>query len=117
MYINPKLFFTQTKNPFVQEQRQFPIYFGCPRQEKFNVYIDVPAGYTIESLPKPIKLETEEKVGSFSFNCTSSGNKIQILITEDINKGIVSSNFYDVLKAFHKQMTEKENEKIVLKKI
>jgi hypothetical protein len=117
MYINPKLFFTQTKNPFVQEERQLPIYFGCPRQEKFNVNIDIPEGYMVESLPKSLKLETGENVGSFSFNSVTSDNKIQIIIVQDTNKRIVSSSFYDVLKAFYQQLTEKENEKIVLKKI
>lgn len=117
MYINPKLFFTQTKNPFVQEERQYPIYFGCPRQEKLNVNIDIPEGYVVESLPKSIKIQTGENVGSFVFNSVTSDNKIQIVIAEDVNKGIVSSTFYDVLKSFYQQMTDKQNEKIVLKKI
>ena len=117
MYINPKLFFTQTKNPFVQEERECPVYFGCPKQEKFNFNIDIPQGYELESLPKPIKIQTRENVCTFSFNCLASGSKIQIAITEDINKGMVSSNFYDELKSFFKQMIDKQNEKIVLKKI
>ncbi len=117
MYINPKLFFTQSKNPFVQEKRQFPVYFGCPRQEKFNVNIDVPEGYVVESLPKPIKIQTGGNVASFSFNCVTSDKKIQILIAEETNKEIVSSDFYDVLKKFYQQMIDKQNEKIVLKKI
>ncbi|MBA4318695.1 MAG: hypothetical protein C0412_09860, partial [Flavobacterium sp.] len=117
MYINPKLFFTQTKNPFVQEERQFPVYFGCPRQEKLNVNIDIPEGYVVESLPKSIKIKTGEDVGSFSFNSITSDKKIQIVITEEENKGVVSSSFYDVLKTFYQQMTDKQNEKIVLKKI
>lgn len=117
MYINPKLFFTQSKNPFVQEERQFPVYFGCPRQEKLNLNIDIPEGYVVESLPKSIKLQTGENMCSFSFNSATSDKKIQIVITEDVNKGIVSSSFYGVLKAFYQQMIDKENEKIVLRKI
>ena len=117
MYINPKLFFTQAKNPFVQEEREFPVYFGYPKQEKFNFNIDIPQGYELESLPKPIKIQTRENVCTFTFNCLASGSKIQISITEDINKGMVSSDFYDELKSFFKQMIDKQNEKIVLKKI
>lgn len=117
MYINPKLFFTQTKNLFVQEERQFSIYFGCPRQEKLNLNIDIPDGYVVESLPKSIKIQTGENVGSFVFNSVTSDNKIQIVIAEDVNKGIVSSDFYGVLKKFYQQMIDKQNEKIVLKKI
>jgi len=117
MYINPQLFFTQSQNPFVQEKREFPVYFGYPKQEKLNINIDIPEGYVIESIPKPIKLLTGENVGSFVMNCANLGNKIQIVISKEMNQEIVSSNFYSVLKNFYQQMIDKQNEKIVLKKI
>lgn len=117
MYINPLLFLTQTKNPFIQEKRELPIYFGYPKQDKFNISIEIPEGYSVESIPKPIKISTGENVGLFIFNVLSEGNKIQIVITEDMNKAIVSSDFYEVLKDFYQQMIDKQNEKIVLKRI
>ena len=117
MYIDPLLFFTQTKNPFVQEKREFPIYFGYPKQENFNVSIEIPEGYAIESIPKAMKISTGENVGLFTFNILSQGNKIQILVTKDINTALVSADFYDVLKNFFQQMIEKQNEKIILKKV
>jgi hypothetical protein len=117
MYINPQFFFTQTKNPFIQEKREFPIYFGYPKQDKFNINIDIPEGYMVESIPKSIKLQTGENVCSFSFNSITSENKIQIVILKDNNEELVSSSFYPVLKDFYRQMIDKQNEKIVLKKI
>ncbi len=117
MYISPRLFFSQSKNPFVQEKREFPVYFGYPDQDRFNINIVIPSGYAIESLPKPIKIQTGENIGSFMFNCVALDNKIQIVIIKDINKQLVSSDFYDVLKSFYQQMIDKQNEKIVLKKI
>ncbi|MBX9806803.1 MAG: DUF3857 domain-containing protein [Flavobacteriaceae bacterium] len=117
MYINPQLFFAQTKNPFVQEKRDFPIYFGYPTQEKFNINIEIPKGYAVESMPKSIKLQTRENVVSFLFNADISNNNIQIAIVKESNKQLVSSGFYPVLKDFYKQMIDKQNEKIVLKKI
>jgi hypothetical protein len=117
MYINPKLFFTQTKNPFVQDSRVFPIYFVYPKQEVFTFNIDIPKGYAVESIPKPIRLETGENIGTFKFNCATMENKIQIVIVNEIKKEIVAADFYNVLKDFHEQMIAKENEKIVLKKI
>lgn len=117
IYINPLLFFTQTKNPFVQEVREMPVWFGYPKQSKYNLNIEIPEGYTIESMPKSIKISTGENVGSFAFNISSEGNKIQVQVTREINKTIVSADFYKVLKTFYQQMTDKQNEKIVLKKI
>ncbi|MFI0490388.1 DUF3857 domain-containing protein [Flavobacterium sp.] len=117
MYINPLLFFTHTKNPFVLGKRQFPIYFGYPKQEKFNLSFQIPEGYAVESIPKSIKIATGENVGVYVFNILAEGNTIQIQVVKNINKAVVSENFYDVLKAFYQQMIDKQNEKIVLKKI
>jgi hypothetical protein len=117
IYFDPLLFLTQTKNPFRQEKRELPIYFGYPKQGKFNISIEIPEGYSVESVPKAIKISTGENLGMFTFNILSEGNKIQIVITEEINKAIVSADFYDVLKDFYQQIIDKQNEKIVLKKI
>jgi transglutaminase-like putative cysteine protease len=117
MYINPKLFFTQSQNPFVQEKRYFPIYFGVPSQEKFNINIAIPDGYAVESIPKPIKLQTVDNMVSFVFNIEISNNNIQIAIIEACNSQYVALEYYADLKDFYKQMIDKQNEKIVLKKI
>ena len=117
IYINPQLFLAETKNPFVQEKRDFPIYFGYPTQEKFNVNIEIPKGYAVESIPKAIKLQTRENVVSFIFNTELSNNSIQIAIVKESNQQLVSSGLYPVLKDFYKQRIDKLNEKIVLKKI
>ncbi|TRX29177.1 DUF3857 domain-containing protein [Flavobacterium franklandianum] len=117
IYINPQLFLAETKNPFVQEKREFPIYFGYPTQEKFNVNIEIPKGYAVESIPKAIKLQIRENVVSFIFNSEISNNTIQIAIVKESNKQLVSSGFYNDLKSFFQQMIDKQNEKIILKKI
>jgi hypothetical protein len=47
----------------------------------------------------------------------NTDNKIQLAITSTINTAIVTPDFYPVLKGFYQQMIDKQNEKIVLKKI
>jgi hypothetical protein len=117
MYINPQLFFLRTKNPFVQEKREFPIYFGYSEQERFNFNFEIPEGYVVESMPKPIKLQTGGSVISFTFNCVTTVNTIQVAITKDVNTELVDSSSYPILKDFFRQMIDKQNEKIVLRKI
>jgi hypothetical protein len=39
-----------------------PIYFGYPKQEKYQITINIPEGYLVESVPKPIKIATVENV-------------------------------------------------------
>jgi predicted DNA-binding antitoxin AbrB/MazE fold protein len=52
----------------------------------------------------------------FIGNVLSEGNKVQILITKEINSAILSTDFYDGLKEYYKK-NEKQNEKIALKRI
>ena len=117
MFINPMLFFTLNKNPFVQEKRQMPIYFGYPKQEKFNISLEIPMGYAVESIPKVMKILTENKEVLFTIDTMAEGNKIQIAITKEINTAVIEADYYDGLKSFFQKIIEKQNEKIILKKV
>jgi hypothetical protein len=94
-----------------------PIYFGYPKQEKYQITISIPEGYVVASVPAPIKIATVQNVGLFVFNVLPEGKRIQISFTEEINETLVSSDFYEVLKDFFHQMINKQNEKIVLTKV
>ncbi|MBC7606785.1 MAG: DUF3857 and transglutaminase domain-containing protein [Burkholderiales bacterium] len=114
MYLSPLLFLTFKENPFRQEKREYPIDFGYPSQSKFNINIEIPKGYAIESIPKPLNLVTGNNIGAFKYNIATNDNKIQLTITTDINTPIVPADDYEVLKDFYQKMMDKQNEKIVL---
>jgi hypothetical protein len=63
MFINLNYFY-KSRNPFVNGDRQMPIYFGYPKQEKYQITISIPEGYVVESVPAPIKI-TVQNVGLF----------------------------------------------------
>ncbi|MDR7372488.1 DUF3857 domain-containing protein [Flavobacterium aquidurense] len=117
IFINPLLFFTRTKNPFTQEKRQMGIYFGYPEQEKFNLNLNIPEGYVVESLPQPTRISSEDKAISYTFNISNEGNKIQIICLMEINSSIFAAEAYTGLKDLFQKMLASQNEKIVLKKI
>lgn len=117
IYINPLLFFTKEHNPFKQETREYPIDYGFPFVEKYNISIDIPKGYTVETLPKSTQLNMQENIGGFNFIVNSSDNKIQLMITYQINTPIVSSEYYSMIKDYYQGVIAKETEKIVLKKV
>ncbi len=117
IFINPLWFFTRTRNPFTQEKRQMGIYFGYPAQEKFNLNLDIPDGYVVESMPQPIRISSEDKTINYSFNITNNGNKIQINCLKEINSSIFAAEAYAGLKDLFQKMLASQNEKIVLKKI
>lgn len=117
IYISPLIFLASKENPFKQEVREYPVDFGYPTENKYNINIEIPEGYVVESLPKAMNIATGENIGAFKYIIANEGNKIQVSITENINEAIVPADFYDVLKDFFQQIVDKQNEKIVLKKV
>ena len=117
IYVNPFLFLSLSENPFKQESRTYPIDFTYPNQTKYNIMIDVPAGYAVETLPQMTSIATGEGMGSFKYVIGETNNKIQVSMTLDLNNSIVSATYYDVIKYFFQTFVDKQNEKIVLRKI
>jgi len=117
IYVSPMFYLVAKENPFKQEAREYPVDFGYPAQEKYNININIPEGFVVESMPKPLNIATGENVGAFKYVIANTGSSIQIVITKDINVAIVQADFYPVLKDFFQQITDKQNEKIILKKI
>jgi Domain of Unknown Function with PDB structure (DUF3857) len=117
IFLNPLLFFTDSNNPFVQEERQMPIYFGYPHRYIYTISLELPYGYAVESIPKSIRIVTENKEVSYTMNIVCEESIININVIEDISKAIFATKDYDMLKDFFRQMIERQNEKIILKKI
>ncbi|MHC0439116.1 DUF3857 domain-containing protein [Flavobacterium sp. 3-210] len=117
IYVSPMLFFTNDKNPFKQDVREYPVDFGFPQMDKFNITIQIPDGFAVETLPTPAVINMEDNAGSFKFNVAANGNSLQVIIANQINEAIFSSEKYEMLKEYYKTMIAKETEKIVLKRI
>ncbi|HEY4616897.1 MAG TPA: DUF3857 domain-containing protein [Flavobacterium sp.] len=117
LFLNPLLFFTFQKNPFVMEKRQMPLYFGFPKQMRYNLSLEIPQGYEAESMPSTMKIATEDNTAVFIINSEAKGNIVQISIISEINKNIAAVEYYETIRNFFQKMIVAQNEKIVLKKI
>lgn len=117
IFLNPMLFFTLHKNPFVQDKRKMPIYFGYPILNKYNMSIEIPEGYQVESLPKGINLSTGDGSFAYKYLLEKNENRIQIVVQSETKNAVVPAEDYLMLKDFYQQIMDKQKEKIVLKKI
>jgi uncharacterized protein DUF3857 len=117
IYIDPQLFLEGSKNPFTQEKRSLPVFFGFPKQEKYMITLEIPEGFAVESMPESATYTTTEGVASFKCTFRKEGSKIQILTVSDINVMLVAASFYPAIKDFYQKISNKLNEKIVLKKV
>lgn len=116
MYFSPLLLFQITENPFKQDKREYPVDFGFPQQDRYVVSINIPDGYTVETLPQSAAIALPEDKASFKYNVSSNGNQIQLMYTLDIKEAIISPDFYESLKNFYKELVIKHTDKIVLRK-
>lgn len=116
-YINPMLFFANTENSFKQEVREYPVDFSFPFSDKYNITIQIPEGFAVETMPAPTVITMEDNLGAFKFNIAANGNSLQLSVSHQINEAIVSAEKYEMLKEYYKAMVAKQSEKIVLKRI
>jgi hypothetical protein len=117
LYFSPMLFLAAKVNPFKQETREYPVNFFFPTQGKYNIIIKIPEGYQVETIPAAANVVMDENLGSFKYNITQSSGQLQLFCSFDIGKAIVGSEYYEMLQDFFKAAIEKQNEKIILKKV
>jgi len=117
LYFEPLLHLTQTENPFKQETREYPIDFAFPFKDKYMVNVTIPQGYQVESLPKSESFSMANNYGSFNMTTSNTDTQVQVVVNFIINASIIPSEDYDTLKEFFKVVIDKQNEKVILKKI
>jgi hypothetical protein len=117
LYLSPMLFLKSKENPFKIDAREIPVDFGYPSSSKYNISIEIPAGYTLESVPEALNITTEGDLGTFKYAVAASGKLVQISVTTEIRQSIVPGTMYPILKDFFQRMVDKQNDKIVFKKI
>ncbi|WOD44466.1 transglutaminase domain-containing protein [Hwangdonia lutea] len=117
IYFSPLFFLRSKENPFKLEKREFPVDFGYPSSTTYRITINIPEGYKVESIPEASALVLPDNLGMFKYILSQNASTIQLLIDTKMNSSIISPLYYDTLKAYFKQLIEKENEQIVLTKV
>lgn len=108
------VFTTTRKNPFAPEKRKHAIYFSYPRRHEDQVTLKMPAGYVVEGLPKPQRLD----LGGVSYALVWSQHDKGVTLTRlyDVKTVSVDEKSYPVLRNFYSRLATADEEAIVLKK-
>lgn len=117
LYFSPLLYLSQLESPFKAKKREFPVDFGYPWEDRFIINIELPENYQVGALPENKILSLPNKLGQFHFQVTNLKNTLQISSKISFNKSLVSSEYYEQLKEFYRQIIEKHSEKVMLEKI
>jgi hypothetical protein len=116
IYIEPFLIDGLNANPFVSEQREYPVNFGSPTEHTFMYKLTLPENYTIEELPATKIIALPENAAKFLYNVNVTGNVVNITTIFSINKSMYVQTEYPHLREFYNQVLAKQSEQIVVRK-
>ncbi|MET4106965.1 DUF3857 domain-containing protein [Hymenobacter sp. UYP22] len=116
IYLSPLHDFGTEKNPFLHEERRFPVDFGANMDETVLVNLTLPAGYELEEIPKPMAVELPEGGGRFTYAVQPGSGTVQIMSRMSLTRPVYQAEEYAYLREFFSRMMTKQNERLVLKK-
>ena len=117
IYFAPLFHMTMDENPFKLEERNYPIDFTYPWQDRYILNIILPDGYEITSKPEDINMVLAENLGGFKYKIVVNGKTMQIMVDLRINQAVIAQDRYGEIKELFKNAVEKQTEKVVLSKI
>ncbi|MDR0540945.1 MAG: DUF3857 domain-containing protein [Dysgonamonadaceae bacterium] len=113
----PLLFETMHSNPFKSEERQLPIEFNYPEDDRININITIPAGYAVDEIPQSARFfYGENNQMEFSYMIQANEYNIQVAYRFTLNTSIIAATDYAGVRDFMAKVYAKCNEVVVLKK-
>lgn len=105
-----------SENPFKKENRNFPVDFPYPFEEKWQLTVHLPTTFEIVKLPKSTNIQLAPHQAGASFTYTRNSNTIELNSVLRVNNDLISPNDYAPLKSLFDQYVQLTHETIVLKK-
>lgn len=105
-------------NPFLSEHRFSNINFGYGRSIIVNLYLQLPANYVLDELPKSIKLTNPEQDIAFirQLSFDKESNSVSCMLLFDFKKSLYEADMYPVIKEMYQKIFTYLSEPLVLKK-
>jgi hypothetical protein len=117
IYLNPALGMGISSNPFVTEERVYPIDFINPWTTKNICIINLPEGYEVVEMPKNISLSLSNNKGIFKYIAVVNGNQLQFQSVLTIKTPLITFQDYGEIRELYAQIVAKNAEMVVLKKL
>lgn len=115
VYFNPIYYPFFLKNPFQLDERKYPVEFNYPVKIQQIYRIEIPEGYLISELPKPLSIISEDKSIQIRINSVGQGNILSITWSYTSSRSIFLPEEYYILKEIFRLLVQKQEELVVLK--
>jgi transglutaminase-like putative cysteine protease len=104
-------------NPWIQEERMFPVDKGCPSTESLKCRIQLPRNYKPEELPKGIRISLPGDDATFIFNSKFTRDILEIDFDLTVSKSFFDTGEYPSFREFYSQVNRKCNEMILIGRV
>ena len=116
LYISPMLAEAMRENDFKAAQRLYPVEMPYAIDKTYILDMEIPEGYVVDELPKPVRVSFNESDGSFEYLIDNNGGHIRLRSRIRINKATFMPDEYESLRGFFGYIVTKHAEQVVLKK-
>lgn len=113
LFVQPNLFNKESKLP-EQKIRRFDIVMKDACRDVDSVFITLPAGYTVESLPKDVNIKN--KFGNYSIGFTVKNNTIEMVRVRETVEANFPASDYTALAEYYEAIAKADRCKIVMVK-
>ena len=117
IYLNPFVIPVMSESPFKAVTRTLPVEYPYKHMLNMVTSLELPDGYEIEEMPKPLNITTEDKSLSVRVNYVLQAGKLVVQYRFTVGKTLFLPAEYDFLRQFYDSLVEKCNEMVVLKKV
>lgn len=117
MYLNPMFGEGYKENPFKSAERFYPVEMPFAMDETYNLQLEVPEGYVVDELPKPMIVKlNEQDDGMFEYRISQSGSNISLRSRIRFKRAFFMPEEYESLREFFNLIVKKQGEQVVFKK-
>jgi hypothetical protein len=116
LYFTPVIGVGYTENPFPAADRKYPIELDAPIDELYVLNMDIPKGYTIEEMPKSVKLALNGNDGFYEYIIQKEENGIQLRSRIKLTRALYAADEYNTIRDFFAFIMKKQAEQVVFKK-
>ena len=114
LFVTPNLFNRTATRYSIDSIRKYEIVFTDPYNDVDSIVLNVPDGYTTESVPQNVTIDS--KFGKYSSQLKMEGNKIIYYRMHEKPEGRFPAKDYNELVKFQDQIYKADRAKIVLVK-
>ncbi len=104
VYVNPLVFPPLKESPFTDIERMLPVEFPFKQTELVDVSIELPEGWQVEELPKPLMLQTDGI--TVRIMGAVNGNVLTMRYQMKLDRTFYAQTEYSDLKAFFDHLAE-----------